>query len=164
MLGGGSSSGKFAYTTNMITLDQNPPVLNTLHEVLNATGGVRILSIIVLQTNTPTNNEEIDVVVTVDGSAYTFDGSAIGTMAHNTAYGIYFDARDPVAQATMALSIDFNDITGVGYHNMLQIYEASAYTQYLCGRTIKIEVRQTSAIAAGARIRCKVVYELLRGL
>ena len=65
-----------------------PPTLNTLHEVINESGGVKLLFLEVRQTNTPTNNEEIDVLITKDGTAMLYDSSVVAMMNNNVIYGI----------------------------------------------------------------------------
>jgi len=141
--------------------DFNPPILNTLHEVINISGGCRLVAITVIQSNTPTGAEEIDVLITKDGTPILYDGSAIAMMNHNNSYGIIIYSQD-ATQAAYA-TINALDIGAVGYTEMLcaNYMGAGHDGKPLEGETILVQVRQTSAIAAGARIRVFCRYERL---
>ena len=155
---------KYAWKTYQVIDDRNPPTLNTLHEVMSETGGVRLVFIEIIQTNTPTNAEEIDVVVTIDGTPYIYDGSVIGVMGNNTRYYVRIESGDPVG--TPAYQLDIGDVTALGYANfIIESYTgAGQASKSLERHSIKVEVRQTSAIAAGARIRTKCTYEVLEAV
>jgi len=145
--------------TTVFRHDQNPPVLNTLHEVFHVTGGCKLQCITVRQTNTPINAEEIDIVVTIDGTVYTYDASVVGNLANNVEYAIVLYAFG-IGTIT---DLDIQDIAALGYqHKILHKFtglDQGFDDEQFCGDDIKVEIRQTSAIAAGARVRTFVVYE-----
>lgn len=149
---------KYAEKTEQVILDQNPPVLNTLHEVFSATGGVKLLTIRVRQDNTPTNVEEIDIVITKDGTAYTYDASAIGGLNNATEYTVHINSM------TVTIAAFQPDIMAANNKVMSIDSTAPGLGTAIKGHDIMVQVRQTSAIAAGARIRCKCTYEVLEAV
>lgn len=154
---------KSAWKTHQVIDDRNPPTLNTLHEVFSAKGGVKLLNIAVIQTNTPTNMEEIDIVITLDGTPYTYDASAIGGLLNNTEYSVIIWATGVTAYPAYTV-----DITTL--RSKVLVIDAQAgppptgQGKPIERHAIKVEVRQTSAIAAAARIRTKVTYAVLEAL
>jgi hypothetical protein len=132
-----------------IRADFNPPALNTLHTVFDYSGGVKLETLIVMQSNTPTNAEEIDVLITIDGRTILYDGSVINPMVDSSDYSVFI----LIVTATTLLEQDQIDIS----LNMKAPYNFNDNAPYrgdpLKGHSIMVQVRQTSAIAAGARIQ-----------
>jgi len=153
---------KYAWTTYQVVDDRNPPTLNTLHEVFSATGGVRLVNIAVHQFNTPTDAEEIDIVITLDGTAYTYDGSAIGMLDHNKEYEVFMWASGVTAYP--AYTVDVVDTSGALEPFFAMHVGTGEGGKPIERHSIKVEVRQTSPIEAGARIRTKVTYEVLEAV
>lgn len=149
---------RYAFRTYQVVDDRNPPTFNTLHEVFAAVGGVKLLEVDVIQTNTPTNMEEIDVVITLDGTPYIYDASVIGGLLNNTLYNPIMH-QDGIG--TVAYEIDMLAyVAGNESTKILSQYGVQSDAP-LEGHSITLEVRQTSAIAAGARIRTKATYKVL---
>jgi len=151
-----SNPTKTVWQKEIVTLDQNPPVLNTLHEVFDYSGGVRLITLIVRQDNTPTNSEEIDVVITLDGGTpFLYDGSAVNTMDNASNYSVYTYFGTALT-TTFTAAIDVNNAT---VYPLSLEHSGGNIGDALEGESIKVEVRQTSAIAAGARIRVLAIVE-----
>lgn len=150
-----SNPGRQVIKTELVTLDQNPPVLNTLHEVFNETGGVVLHSLNIVQTNTPTNAAEVDVLITVDGRTILFDSSVVNVLNDSTTYGFSMG----IDNATTTTETDRADLNA----NLRPIYMIDGTAPErgfpLKGDSIKVEIRQTSAIDAGARIIVQALIE-----
>lgn len=159
-MGGLTVPTKYAYRTYQVLGDENPPTLNTLHEVFEATGGVELESVYVVQTNTPTNMEEIDIVITKDGTAYTYDASVVGQLTHNQEYAVIIYGLGAVAYPVYIPDITVLDSKVIS-QNLQAGPPVTSEGGSFSGHTIKVEIRQTSAIAAGARVRTKCTYHVL---
>jgi len=150
----------YVWETHMVLTDENPPIINTLHEVFEITTGCRLRKIVVYQSNTPVDAEEIDVVITLDGTPYTYDSSVIGLMAADTDFLVYMHAESALVSPYV---IDISAVAALGYEiPVLGANNAAdqGLTQSFIEReSIKVEVRQTSPIEAGARIRVLAVYD-----
>ena len=156
-MGSLSPPTKFAVRTSIVTLDQNPPVFNTLHEVFHYIGGVKINHLLVIQTNTPTNNEEIDVLITIDGREILYDSSVVNVLNNNTTYAFTMTFQSAIYTTETALasmSVDMQPIYLITAPAPFRGFEMK-------GHDIMVQVRQTSAIAAGARIRVACLVERL---
>lgn len=140
-----------------ISKDFNPPTLNTLHEIF-AEPHSKLLSLSVIQTNTPTNDEEIDIVFTRGATTWTYDGSAIGTMTNAKEYVIYILMPDTTGAP---YTLEIYDLTTGNHSFLLMRGWAMGEDQQPLKDIDKVEIRQTSAIAAGARIKVKATYETL---
>ena len=113
------------------TLTQAAPVQNTWYPILNTTKNCRIYRIFVSVADT---NETLEVKITIDGNIIS--GSVPATAG--TSYYVYFS----------------------GYGNALIIDTVdpiAAYAFLLEGRSIKVEVRKTTAAGAGT-ITARVKY------
>ena len=131
----------------MISFDINPPLLNTLHEVFHETRGCKLLSFIIQQDNTPTDSEEIDVVLTRDGTVTTYDSSVVDLLADATAHAFYLGSGLAILTAEEA------GVNVALFPPILQNSTAPYRGDIIEGVDMKVEVRQTSPIEAGARIR-----------
>ena len=114
----------------------------------------------VLQSNTPTDSEQIDIVIEQDGNTWIYDASSIGNLLNNNKYGVKalpHNVNDPV------YGLDLQNINASGAIPLIIAdgqtpgFELAA----LEGVDVNVQVRQTSPIEAGARIRAKVTYQLL---
>lgn len=157
-MGSLSAPTKFAYQTFQVLGDENPPTLNVAHEVFSETGGVLLHTINIMQTNTPTNPATIDVIIIKDGTTYETDPAGIGDLAHNTEYAVFM-AKDQITFAPYLM-----DILSIAArsHNLIKSFNGVTTENPFKGHAISVSVRQDSAIAAGARIRTKCTYEILR--
>lgn len=148
------------WKTYQILGDINPPTLNTLHSIVSSTTGMRVIAIELVQTNTPTNAEEIDVVIEADGNTWIYDASVIGVINNNNKYGV---KALPHNIGEAVYNLDLQDINASGAAPLL-ISDGQTPgfgLKEIEGQDVDVQVRQTSAIAAGARIRAKVTYQLL---
>ena len=157
-MGSLNNPAKFAWQFRQASVDLNPPTLNTLHEVFSETGGVRLYNIQVIQTNTPTNAEDVDIQIVIDGTTYLYDASAVVPLNNNDEYNAHFFAHD---MATYPDAYDFDLETNITPMLSLDNTNVPFSGKGTPGHAISFHVRQTSAIAAGARIRAKASYELL---
>lgn len=123
------------------TLDQAAPVQNTWYTILNTTHNIQVL---VIAVNIEDTNEDLEVQVTVDGE--TIAGYGV-TATHSTSYYAYFL---PSA------------ISGI---DQLSLANTSANIKHplLTGKSVKIEVRKTTAAGAG-NLTGIVIYEQLKSV
>lgn len=143
----------------LVVADFNPPVINVLNEVFNETGGVRVLDIRVQQDNTGVSAEEIDILITVDGEEMLYDSSVINPLNSGSVYVPYFGTGN----ATLTQFTDNMDASTASHALIDNIIATAPYRGFpICGNNVKLEVRQTSAIPAGQRIRVNAVIELMR--
>lgn len=145
------------WVTKQQKSDFNPPVLNTLHEVIHELAGCRIVCIEVRQTNTPTNAEEIDILITQDGNSWLYDASVVGVLTNNVKYGVKcmpYNVDEP------AYNLDVHDYTASTIPFIVSDNNEGKSSE-LEGVNVLVQVRQTSAIAAAARIMVKITYKVL---
>lgn len=151
---------RFVWKTYQVLLDQNPPVLNTLHEVFAGNAGVKLIAIEVYQTNTPTNAEDVDILVTQDGQAWLYDSSDVGPLLDATKYGV---RAMPYNVFEAVYKLDVKTIAAGDIPFLISDGTDQIGTS-IDGQEVKAEIRQTSAIAAAARIRCKATYKKLEAV
>jgi len=152
---------KYAWKTHQIKIDKNPPVITALNEVFDKTGGVRLVSLIAKQTNTETDGKEIDILITKDGTTYTYDSSDIGQLVNNKDYAICIITGNTDEAAYV---IDVVDVTIVGGSSMLLGYGITVEGKPLEGHDIKVEVRLTNAAGTAQRLYAKATYETLEAV
>lgn len=151
-------SRRYAWKSKIADVDLNPPTFNTAHEVVEITGGAKLYLVAVIQTNTPTNDADVDVIITLDGAAYTYDSSAAGALPNNQT-NYYFGNQTAVTVTDFYVDQNAN-----AYPTVLLNTTAPFRGLPLVGSIIKVEVKQTSALDAAARIRAKVYYEQLEAV
>jgi hypothetical protein len=151
---------KFAWKTYQVFADKNPPVQDTEYVLLDETGGVRLVSISVLETNTETDNKEIDCIITKDGTTYTYDASSIGGLTHGQK-GSFFMVT-PVAAGGGAVdsTIDLAQNTTPPY-NFVRTNDGS---KPLEGHAIKVVLKMTSAAGTAQRLYYLCIYEKLEAV
>lgn len=151
-----AASSKFNYKTYAIRDNLTPPTFNTLHEIMNETGGVRLVSLSLYQHNDETNAKEVDIVITKDGVLWEYDSSAIDPLDDNLHYTAFVvpTAADPVRQ----LGITTSETP------LLQGNSGDQGGKALEGHDIKVELRQTSALGTNQTIVYKLSYELLEAV
>ena len=152
---------KFAWKTHQVRIDKNPPVINVLNEVFDESGGVRLVSFIVKQTNTETDGKEIDILITLDGTTYLYDSSDIGQLLHDTDYAPCIVTGNT---AEAAYVIDPVGVAGAGGSSMLLGYGITIEGKPLEGHAIKVEVRLTDAAGTAQRLFVKATYETLEAV
>lgn len=123
-------------------LDQDPPVADTYYTILDTTEKVRLLSIICRQINDEAGAKNLQLKVTIDG--VTIEGTA-AAFADNTWYA-WFPTQT---------SEDWDKITysGTGMEDHAELK--------LEAHSIKIEVRQTTAVGTNQKLDGRVRYEVL---
>jgi len=124
-------------------VSEAPPVLNQWYTLFDDTD-VRLLMVIVIQTNDELAAKTIEMRWTVDGTVY----STSFNCANNTEYYVYRDTRTS-ADPTGSLSFIATMYTAMG--------------RYLDkrGQTLKVEVRITSALGTNQTLVSRAVYETL---
>lgn len=155
---------KYAWRTYHVQLDMNPPVINVLETVFAATGGVRLLLVDILHSNTANSAEDIDVLLTIDGIERLYDSSAVGQLTANNNYGIHFGTYDAALPGNPPWTLDLTDVGGTAYGSsiFLNIFNTQETLGFpLSAHTIMLQIRQTTVVDAGQRIRVNVTYEVL---
>lgn len=115
------------------SLDQAAPVQNTWYTILDTTTNVRIYGI---NYYVQATGETLELRLTIDGEVYTSTVVAVA----NTPYCVYFDLS--------AGGLIFNEVAGLLMQERAFLIE---------GRSIKVEVRKTTAAGAG-NLRGNVFY------
>ena len=134
-----SYGAQYQYKKKAIaTLDQTPTV-NVWYTVLGTTKNVKVLYFALMQAHTEAGNEDVNIRVTIDGVSVT--STANLTLADSTPAYAYLS---PVADAL---------ILGTTLYN-------AAYTAPLEAHSIKVEVRQTTAVGTAPKIYGYVQYEV----
>jgi len=150
---------KYAYKT-YDAYDSIAPVLNTLHEVFDATGGVRLWSIVAEYQNTENDNKDVDCVITVDGNTYTYDASVTGQAGEDDEFAFAFVSAD-LGDAAWTL-----DLLLIGANNwevpfMFQRNADNEQGIPLSGHSIKVELRMTDAVGTAPVLRWRAIYDVL---
>jgi len=153
---------KYAWKTLHAYLNQQPPVQNTYYEIFNQSGGVILKTLKIQQDNTPTDAEDIDILITVDGRTIFYD-HVINALNHGTLYTAFMTAAGLYVDETGSF-----DVTALPASPVRALWMADptsgAIGFPLKGHEIKVEVRQTSAIEAGSRLRGWCVYDKLEAV
>ncbi len=134
-IAGGARQVKYYYRHQPVAvLDQAPPVQNTWYTILATTLDALLKRLTVRQDNTGATAEDLEVRITIDGDAMvaTLNGRVSGTL-----YGIQLKTDDTEL-------IDGN--TNVGIESDLE------------GQSVLVEMRQTSDVGAGGRLRAWLHY------
>jgi len=129
--GSGKSIQVFTHQSDAV-LNQAAPVQNTWYTVLDTTSNVRLYGLAVFVADT---GETIEVKITIDGVSLT------GSQAQN-ANTYYYYFKDP-SQTNICLA-------------STTLYLIMYYT-FLEGKSVKVEVRKTTATGAG-QLFAKVTY------
>ena len=158
---------KFAWKTYHKQLDMNPPVINVLETVFEAIGGVKLLLVDIIHDNTAHSVEDIDILLTIDGVERLYDGSVTGALTAANGYAIHFGTVDSALPGNVPWLLDITDIGGTGYGSSIfvELFNAVETLGFpLSGHDIKLEIRQTTTVDAGQRIRVNVAYEVLEAV
>ena len=153
---------KFAMKTYNPTLDMNPPVINIAETLFDAIGGVELSSICLQQNNDEAAGKEVDVIITKDGTVYTYDASSIGDIASGSEHVVILNPSNPDGTTTFELDlsayihpkaiIDHQSGTTAGAGFMLK------------GHSIKVEIKLTQAAGTNQRIYVKAFYNQLEAV
>lgn len=149
---------KFAWKTYSEYQDKNPPVQNTEYTVFDETGGVQLVSIALLESNTETNNKEIDCIITMDGITWTYDASSIGMLIHNQV-GSFFMVTGTTATGVSMIVDLIQNVTLP--HDFIRTKEGG---KPLAGHAIKVVLKMTSAAGTAQRLKYHCVYKKLEAV
>ena len=158
----GNPSIARAKKTKLAYFNINPPVINVYGEIFHEVGGVTLHSILVYQTNTGAAQEDIDVLITIDGRTILYNHT--DPMNSDASYSVFMKADNAAATETDAM--DANVFNGTRIRGMWETNgnESQLMGLPLYGHDIKVETRQVSAVGAGAQIFAWCIYEVEEAL
>ena len=149
---------KYAWKFYDVKQDQNPPVQNTVYDLLVGTGGIQVLFLVFAQENTETDNKDIDVIITVDGETTLYDASAEGGQANAVNYGYVLDNNtvtlDGIIYPLNLGAVDPN----------FTLRAVADVCIPLEGTDVTIQYRMTSAAGTAQRLRAKIWYLALEAV
>jgi len=152
---------KYACKTIQVKDCKDPPVQNTPYTVFDQEGGVRLVSIVIQHTNTETDDKDIDIIMTIDGTTYTYDSSDVGTILHNKKVGAMWICHAPTQDPT-AYPIDIKDLTSSGaLFSLSGGDQADAHGKPIEGHEIKLQVKMTSVPGTAQKLYYVATYEKL---
>ena len=130
---------KYAWKKQYASIDQAPPTVNIWYPILDTTEDVKFIMLCIRHDNTGVTAEDIEVRCTVDDHIMVASATAL---ASGTLYfiKINYDADSLVCGTAIYLM---------------------AYYESLEAQSGKVEIRQTSDVGAGARLRAYLHYATL---
>lgn len=146
---------KFSWSTKEEKAVLNPPVINTRYTVFNEVGGVRLIRFQIFQDNTETDAKEVDIILTIDGTEYLYDSSAIDSLNNLAVYSLYLSPSPSDPNYQLGIGSDYPFVIGMTGTNNGFPFEA---------HTLKLEVRLTNAAGTAQKITYKAVYAILEAL
>jgi hypothetical protein len=148
---------KFAWKTKAEYQFKNPPVKDTEYTVFDETGGVKLISLCLIETNTETDAKDIDCIITLDGTDYTYDASVIGGLAHNQRGSFFLYATEGGA-GPIVLDL----VLGVTQpHDFIMTEEGG---KPLEAHTMKVVLKMTSNAGTAQTLKYMCVYAVLEAV
>lgn len=152
-------ASKFAWKTVQAYGDLNPPVKDTEVVVFDEEGGVRLISVAVLETNTETDAKEVDCTVVKDGVTMTYDSSVVGMLTHNQK-GSYYMMTVAAAGGSSTPIIDLATNTTPPFKFVHSNVDGKPFE----GHDMKVSLTMTSVVGTAQRLYYLVVYEKLEAV
>lgn len=145
---------RWVWSIKQSIVTQAAMVKDTVYQMFSAVGGAKLMFLEVLQTNTGNTDEEVDVIITVDGEEWKYDASVIGLVLDNITYGVFGMAHN-FGQA--AYDLDIVNVAAASLPPIIKNDDGD-FGCFMEGKDVKVEVVATSVVDGGQLAKTKLTY------